>query len=55
MTENYSVTSGEKEFKIPHVNLAYDHGMVRCAVFCHATIFYLVFNSLSSNFNLGTF
>jgi hypothetical protein len=28
MPKNYSVTTDEKEFKIPHVNLAYDHGMV---------------------------
>lgn len=28
MAEKYKVTSDEKEFKIPHVNLAYDNGVV---------------------------
>ena len=33
MTELYRVTTDEKEFKIPHVNLAYNHGMVRIAFY----------------------
>ncbi len=41
MTKNYRVTTGEKEFKIPHVNLAYDHGMVSNADFFLKRLFLL--------------
>jgi hypothetical protein len=40
MPKNY-VTSDEKEFKIPHINLAYNHEMVRSAVILLKRIFLL--------------